>query len=71
MRAAVAALVLLAACAPPPSRVPVGPDAYMVPIAGGDTRCVAYRLESPTQATVQALFYRKADGTFTMSRVEA
>ena len=65
-----AVLVLLAGCAPPES-IPVGNDAYLVPIPGGYPRCVEYRMQSNTRAVVQAIFYRKSDGTFTMNRVEA
>ncbi|MBM3506395.1 MAG: hypothetical protein FJX64_01460 [Alphaproteobacteria bacterium] len=64
-------LVAAAACAPRQTMFQVGPDTWMIEIAGGDPACLAYRLQSPTQATVQALFYRKRDGTFTMNRLEA
>lgn len=66
-------LLLLASCAPQPPQqpVPVGNDTFMVPISGGDPRCVEYRMQSNTRAVVQAIFYRRADGTFTMNRAEA
>ena len=69
--AAIVLLVALAACASPPTMVQVGDDTWMIAIAGGDPTCAAYRLQSTTQATVQALFYRKRDGSFTMNRLEA
>lgn len=50
--------------------VQVGDDTWMIAIPG-DPTCVTYRLQSTTQATVQALFYRKRDGSFTMNRLEA
>ena len=69
--ATTALLAALAACAAPPNMVQVGNDTWMVAVPGGDPTCTAYRLQSPTQATVQSLFYRKRDGSFTMSRLEA
>lgn len=69
--AATALLFVLAACASPPTMVQVGADTWMIAIPGGDPTCVAYRLQSATQATVQSLFYRKRDGSFVMSRMEA
>lgn len=68
---AVALLVLLSACASPPTVVRVGDDLWMVATPGGDPTCIAYRLQSTTQATVQSLFFRKRDGSFTMNRLEA
>ncbi len=63
--------LLLGACAQPPAAIPYGTDAFMVPIAGTDARCPEYRMTSQTRAVVQAIFYRKIDGNFTMSRAEA
>ncbi len=51
--------------------VQVGDDLWMVATPGGDPTCNAYRLQSTTQATVQSLFFRKRDGSFTMNRLEA
>ena len=74
---AAAALLCLWACGPvgngaalPDGAVPIGEDTYMVPM-GGDPACPAWRMESPSNMVVQAIFYRKADGSFTMVREEA
>jgi hypothetical protein len=70
-RIAFALLLAVVACAQPPAMIQVGDDTWMVQVPGADPSCPAYRLQSPTQMTVQALFFRKRDGTFTMNRLEA
>ena len=74
----IAALLGLCACSPagngpalPAGAVAIGEDTYMVPAAGGDAACPAWRMESPSRMVVQAIFYRKADGSFTVDRAEA
>ena len=58
--------------APPPGAIPIGDEVYAVPIGGPDEQgCQRYRLWSPTKMVVQAIHYRRADGSFTMRKDEA
>ncbi len=57
---------------PPPGAIPIGDDVYAVPIGKPDAQgCQRYRLWSPTKMVVQAIHYRRADGSFTMRKDEA
>jgi hypothetical protein len=55
----------------PPGAIAVGDDLYQVPIGEDEDGCPMFRLFSPTQMVVQAIFYRAPDGDFTMDRTEA
>ncbi len=55
----------------PAEAIPIGEDVYMVPAGVDGTGCPWFRAFSPTKMVVQAMFYRAADGSFTMARVEA
>ncbi len=58
--------------APPPGAILIGDDVYAVPIGEPDADgCQRYRLWSPTKMVVQAIHYRRADGSFTMRKDEA
>ncbi len=58
--------------APPPGAIPIGEDVYAVPVGEPDEQgCQRYRLWSPTKMVVQAIHYRRADGSFTMRKDEA
>ncbi len=55
----------------PAGAIATGDGVYMVPIAPDDTGCMQYRMHAPGKATVQAIFYRAADGKFTVDRAQA
>ena len=55
----------------PADAIPIGDELYMVPAGVDGTGCPWFRAFSPTKMVVQAMFYRAADGSFTMERVEA
>jgi hypothetical protein len=55
----------------PPGAIPVGDDLYQVPIGEDEDGCPMFRLFSPTQMVVQAIFWRTPEGDFTMDRAEA
>ena len=56
----------------PPGAILIGDDVYAVPIGKPDADgCQRYRLWSPTKVVVQAIHYRRADGSFTMRKDEA
>lgn len=58
--------------APPPGAIPIADEVYAVPIGEPDEQgCQRYRLWSPTKMVVQAIHYRRADGSFTMRKDEA
>ena len=55
----------------PADAIPIGDQLYMVPAGVDRTGCPWFRAFSPTKMVVQAMFYRAAEGGFTMDRVEA
>lgn len=56
----------------PAGAIPVGDDdLYQVPSGEDEAGCPMFRLFSPTQMVVQAIFWRTPDGDFTMDRTEA
>jgi len=57
---------------PPEGAVKIGDSVYAAPHDYIDEDgCRPYRLWSPDKMVVQAIHYRKADGSFTMSKAEA
>ena len=56
---------------PPSDAVRVDDDLYMVPVRLDDTGCQEYSGWSRTRVLSDVIYYRKADGTFTMHRSEA
>ena len=57
--------------APPADAVRVKEDYYMVPIGVDDDGCEQYSPWSANNPVTTALYFRKADGSFTLSRAEA
>jgi len=49
----------------------VGPELEMVRIGEDETGCPMYQPRSDTLMVIQAIHYRRADGTFTLDRSEA
>lgn len=74
-------ILLLGACAGaaqpsepglPDGAIKIGESLYAVPLAERDgDGCRPYRLWSPDRMVTQALQYRKADGGFSMNKLEA
>ena len=61
-----------AASAPlPEGAVKVGKGIYQVPIGNDEEGCMMYRMHAPGRDVVQVIFYRRADGAFTMAKPEA
>ncbi len=74
--AAIAIVLLVGACAGNRTEVPAGAvevdkDLYMVPVGGGEGPCRMWRMHSPNLATIQAIHYRRSDGSFTVNKAEA
>ena len=79
----VLAACVLASCQAPPGNIEadaaelpagaiaIGDDVYMVPAGADDAGCPWFGAFSPTKMVVQAMFYRAAEGGFTMDRTEA
>jgi len=55
----------------PPAAIAVTPELYMLPMGTDGAGCAVFQPWSPTMAVVQALHWRKADGSFTLDRAEA
>ena len=79
IRAAVLAagvIAVLGACAdgggnaPPPDAIRVADDHYMVPIGADGGGCEQYTPWSARGRVTTAIYYRKADGSFTLYRSE-
>ena len=68
---AAAATVKLDAAELPVGAIAIGDDVYMVPAGADDAGCPWFRAFSPTKMVVQAMFYRAAEGGFTMDRTGA
>ena len=56
---------------PPPGAVHVEDGLYMVPVGVDESGCQQYSGWSATKALPAVIYYRAADGTFTMLRSEA
>ena len=82
--AAAAILFLLGACTPdglpdgaptdrqpPPGAIRVEEDLYMIELGTDDAGCRQYSAWSSTGAVVAAVYYRRADGSFTLFRSNA
>lgn len=57
--------------APPAGAIRIADDLYAVPIGPDANGCERYRLWSAHHMVVQAIHYRRADGSFTMNKQEA
>ena len=57
--------------APPTDAIRVREDYYMVPIGADDDGCEQYSPWSANNPVTTAIYFRKADGSFTLSRSEA
>ncbi len=72
--AAAALAIALCGCAetaarePPPGAIRLGEDDYMVPAGDDGSGCPRYAPRSGGRAVAAAVFYRKADGGFTLYR---
>ena len=55
----------------PEGAIKVEEGVYQVPIGHDDDGCVMYRMHAPGRDVIQVIFYRRADGTFTMAKPEA
>lgn len=56
---------------PKPQNIKGPGDIYYTPIGKDETGCTYYNSFAPGQLTIMALYYRKADGSFTNLRNEA
>lgn len=66
----------LAAASDDPATLPDGAirtdeGVYHVPIGRDEEGCMMYRMHAPGRDVVQVIFYRRADGSFTMAKSEA
>jgi hypothetical protein len=55
----------------PPDAIAVTDELYMLPMGTDSAGCAVFQPWSPTMAVVQALHWRKADGSFTLDRALA
>lgn len=55
----------------PRGAIRVGEQLYQVPIGADDDGCPMFRMYSPIKLVPQVIFYRDAEGGFTMSKQEA
>lgn len=56
----------------PPGTVAVGQNSFMVPLEEKDADgCQGYRLVAPGRLTIQAIHYRRPDGSFSVNKLEA
>lgn len=56
---------------PPPDAIRVEEDLYMVPVAVDESGCQQYSAWSRQRMVPTVIYYRKANGEFTMFRSEA
>ncbi len=55
----------------PEGAIKVEEGVYQAPMGRDDDGCMMYQLHAPGQAVIQAISYRRADGSFTMDKREA
>ncbi len=55
----------------PPGAIQTGDDYYMVPIGEDADDCVQYKPWSRSLMVPAAIYYRKADGSFTLNYLDA
>jgi hypothetical protein len=70
------AVAALAVASDDPAKLPEGAiqtdeGVYHVPIGRDEEGCMMYRMHAPGRDVVQVIFYRRADGSFTMAKPEA
>ena len=56
---------------PPQGAILIDDDLYMVPVSRSAEGCQQYSAWSATKATLTVIYYRRADGSFTMLKEEA
>lgn len=55
----------------PAGTVRVGNDLYLVPLPAREGACRGYRLHSDSRMVLQALYFRRPDGAFTLNKADA
>ena len=56
---------------PPAGAIQVGDDYYMVPAGANAEGCARFRPWSGSNPVTAAIYYRKADGSFTLGKEES